>query len=203
MNSKPDRTLRERLLEMETPNAAQQEAHRQRVQVILDTRLSGAKRVGFAALALVGLLTAIALSSPAFDPPRNWDESFAALLYRLFAIFGFLACVAWIILTSWAAYTGVLRRRHRPWVMTTTLAMGFVYLALPVFTFVVPLSHKGGPPLLGTQLSLMAFSLLNTLGLCVILGVVYRGQFKSQEKLLEIEYRLADLAEKIEERLKS
>lgn len=31
-----------------------------------------------------------------------------------------------------------------------------------------------------------------------ILGVLYRGQFKSQEKLLEIECRLADLAERLD-----
>lgn len=31
-----------------------------------------------------------------------------------------------------------------------------------------------------------------------ILGVLYRGRFKSQEKLLEIECRLADLAERLD-----
>ncbi|NLH42510.1 MAG: hypothetical protein GX448_11785 [Planctomycetes bacterium] len=31
-----------------------------------------------------------------------------------------------------------------------------------------------------------------------ILGVLYRGQFQSQEKLLEIECRLADLAERLD-----
>jgi hypothetical protein len=34
-------------------------------------------------------------------------------------------------------------------------------------------------------------------GLRAILGVLYRRQFQSQEKLLEIEYRLADLGEKL------
>jgi len=195
---KPDKTLRERLLEMETLNATQQEVHRPHVQAILDTRLSGAKRVGFATLALVGLLTAICLGKPAFDPPRNWDEAVAALLYRLFAIFGFFACVAWVILTGWAAFSGVLRRTHRPWIVATTLAMGFIYLALLAFVFVLPVVHEESMALLGTQLTLMAFFLLNTIGLCVVLGTVYRGQFRSEEKLLEIEYRLADLAEKID-----
>jgi hypothetical protein len=45
----------------------------------------------------------------------------------------------------------------------------------------------------------MGFFVLNTIGLCVILAVLYRGQFKSREKLLEIGYRLADLAETIED----
>ena len=67
-----------------------------------------------------------------------------------------------------------------------------------MFVFVVPISHEESRAVLGTQLALIGFFLLNTIGLCAILGVLYRGQFKSQEKLLEIEYRLAELMEKIE-----
>jgi len=49
----------------------------------------------------------------------------------------------------------------------------------------------------------MAFFLLNIIGLCAILGTLYRGQFKSEEKLLEIEYHLADLAERTDPQAKS
>lgn len=80
--------------------------------------------------------------------------------------------------------------------------MGFFYLVTLVFVFAVPLSHQESRAMLGTQMTLIGFFLLNTIGLCAILGVLYRGQFKSQEKLLEIEYRLADLAEKIGDRPK-
>jgi hypothetical protein len=73
--------------------------------------------------------------------------------------------------------------------------MGFFYLITLVF--VVPISRLESRAMLATQMALIGFFLFNTIGLCAILGVLYRGQFKSQEKLLEIEYRIADLAEKI------
>ncbi len=51
--------------------------------------------------------------------------------------------------------------------------------------------------MLGTQLALMAFFMLNTAGLCVILSMLYRTRLDNQEKLLKIEYQLADLSEQI------
>jgi hypothetical protein len=79
----------------------------------------------------------------------------------------------------------------------TTLATGFCSLVTLMFIFVMPIPHEESRAVLGTQLALIGFFLLNAIGLCVILGVLYRGQFKSREKLLEIEYIIADLAERI------
>jgi hypothetical protein len=101
------------------------------------------------------------------------------------------------------AISGTIRRTHRPWIVATSLTMGFCYLVTMMFVFVVPISHEESRAELGTQLGLIWFFLLNTIGLCTILGVLYRGQFKSQEKLLEIEYRLADLAEKLGDKRQS
>jgi uncharacterized membrane protein YozB (DUF420 family) len=189
-----DKTLRERLLNMETLSATQGGMPQEQVQAMLDARLSTAKRIGFGLLVLVGVWTAIGFGKPAFTPQSNWEEAF---VYRLFMIFAFLVCVAWTTLTGWAAISGMVRRTHRPWIVATTLTMGFFYLGTLMFIFVVPVAHEESRSMLATQFALMGFFLLNTIGLCAILGVLYRGQFKSQEKLLEIEYRLAELAEKI------
>jgi len=50
---------------------------------------------------------------------------------------------------------------------------------------------------LSEQLALAAFFVLILVGLYLILRVVYRMEFRTQEKLLGIEYRLAELAEKV------
>jgi len=189
-----DKTLRERLLNMETLSATQGGMPQEQVQAMLDARLSTAKRIGFGLLVLVGVWTAVGFGKPAFTPQSNWEEAF---VYRLFMIFAFLVCVAWTVLAGRAAMSGVVRRTHRPWIVATTLTMGFFYLGTLMFIFVVPVAHEESRSMLATQFALMGFFLLNTIGLCAILGVLYRGQFKSQEKLLEIEYRLAELAEKI------
>jgi hypothetical protein len=171
--------------------------YQEQVQAMLDTRLSVAKRIGFALLALVGLWTAGGFSAPAFTSRRSMDEE---ILYRLPMIFSFLLSVAWMALTGWAALRGVVRRTHRPWIAATTLAMGFVYIVTLMFIFATPIAQEESRAVLGTQYALIGFFLLNTIGLCAILGVLYRGQFRSQEKLLEIQYRLAELAEKVEKR---
>lgn len=195
--SESDKTLRERLLDMETPNVRPEETCEKQVRALLNTRLTVAGRIGFAFLALVGLLTAYGLSTPASSSRRNMEEE---MLYRLPMIFSFLVSVAWTVLTGWAALSGVIRRTHRPWIAATALALGFVYIVVLMFVFVTPISQEESRAMLGTQFALIGFFLLNTIGLCAVLGVLYRGQFKSQEKLLEIQYRLADLAEKIEKR---
>ena len=193
--SEIDKTLRERLLNMETLHPMTKGTYREQVQAMLDTRLDIAQRIGFALLALVGLLTAIGFSGPASTDTHNMEGT---VLYQVPMIFGFLVSAAWTALTGWAALRGVIRRTHRPWIAATALAMGFVYIVTLMFIFVTPISQEESRTALGTQFTLVGFFLLNTIGLCAILGVLYRGQFKSQEKLLEIEYRLADLAEKIE-----
>mgnify|MGYP005857840621 CR=1 FL=1 len=199
--NRPYETLRERLLNMETLSSTPGELPREQVRRILDARLTVAIRIGFGFLAFVGACTAIAFAGPAGrDGGSNWEQTF---IYRMIMIFAFLVCVAWTILTGWVAASGVVRRAQRPWIAVTSLAMGFFYLVTLVFVFVVPISHLESRAMLGTQMALIGFFLFNTIGLCTILTVLYRGQFKSQEKLLEIEYRIADLAEKIEERPRS
>lgn len=192
--NEPNRTFRERLLNMETSNSAGGTLSREQMRAMLDTRLDVAKRIGFGSLALIGVCTAIGFGKPLFSTHTNWDE---AWIYQLFMIFAFLVSIAWTILTGWAAISGVVRRTHRPWIVATTLAMAFSCLVLLMFVFVVPIANEESRVMLGTQLALMGFFLLNMVGLCTILGVLYRGQFRSQEKLLEIEYRLADLSEKL------
>ena|GEM_PF-6614222 len=75
--------------------------------------------------------------------------------------------------------------------------MGFFLIVTLMFALLFPIALENRP-LLGAQIALMGFFLLVTVGLCTILSVLYRTQFDNQEKIVEIEYRLADLAEKLE-----
>lgn len=189
-----DKTFRERLLNMERLNLTP-EGRRELVREMLDKRLNLMSRVGFALLAFIGLCSVVGFGSPAFSGHSNWE---AVFIYRLFMILGFFLAVGWTVLTGWTAVSGVMRQALRPWLAATTFAMGFFYLAMLMFVFVIPISHEESRAELGTQLALLWFFLLNTVGLCAVLCVLYRGQFRSQEKLLEIEYRLADLSEKLD-----
>jgi hypothetical protein len=189
-----DKRLRERLLEMETLDEAPRQTYGDQIKAMLDGRLDPVKRIGFALLALIGLLSVIGFGGPAGRDDEAWE---AVFVFRLLMIAAVLVSMAWTALTGWAALSGVCRRSHRPWIAALALAMVFFYLVALMFVFAVPVSQQESRALAGTQWVLVGFFLLNTVGLGATLAVVYHGQFKSQEKLLEIEYRIADLAERI------
>lgn len=192
--NEPDRRLREGLLEMETLNEAHRHTCGDQIKAMLDGKLDPVKRIGFALLALVGLLSVIGFGGPASRDDESWEEVF---VFRLLMIMAVLVSMAWTALTGWAALSGVCRRSHRPWLAALALAMVFFYLVALMFVFAVPISQEESRAIAGTQWVLVGFFFLNTVGLGTTLAVLYHGQFKNQEKLLEIEYRIADLAEKV------
>ncbi|UCD49684.1 MAG: hypothetical protein JSW27_19390 [Phycisphaerales bacterium] len=196
---RPDKSVRERLLKMETLNGAQRQTYGNQIKAMLDGRLDPIKRIGFGLLALIALLSVIGFGGPASREDESWEEVF---VFRLLMIVAVLVSMAWTALTGWTALSGVCRRSHRPWIAAMALAMVFFYIVALMFIFALPISQEESRALVGTQWVLVGFFFLNTVGLCATLAVLYRGQFKSQEKLLEIEYRLADRAEQIGGRAK-
>ncbi len=193
--NEPERTFGDRLAALERPDPAFKQRYERQVQNMLQNKLSPIKRIGFVLLALVGLGATIYYGGFFFVPRRSsWEYD---LLVRFFMIPAFFVSIIWTILTGWAAVAGSSPRSQRPWIAATALAMVFFYFVTLAFMFVVPLQHEESRALLGTQLALMAFFMLNTVGLCVILGVLYRTRFDSQERLLKIEYQLAALSERM------
>lgn len=192
--SKTDTGLRERLLEMETPSEGHRHAYGDRIRAMLNGKLDRVQRIGFALLALVGILSILGFGGPAGREGEAWEEVF---IFRMLMIAAVLVSVVWTVLTGWAAWSGVCRRSHRPWIAALALAMVFFYIVALMSVFAVPISTQESRAIAGTQWVLVGFFFLNTVGLGVTLAMLYHGQFKSQEKLLEIEYRIADLAEKI------
>jgi hypothetical protein len=188
------RTFGDKLVAIETPNPEFRLKYERQVRAMLENKLSPVKRIGFALLALVGLLAAARYFTAMFPSHRPWEVEWITYFFMVPA---FLVAVAWTGLTSWAAVAGSSPRSQRPWLVAAGLAMAFFYLITLMFMFVLPLSHEESRTMLGTQLALMAFFMLNTAGLCIILGVLYRARFDNQEKLLKIEYHLADLSEQI------
>ena len=79
--------------------------------------------------------------------------------------------------------------------------MGFAVITQLMFMYIIPITRENPLDLrsvLGTQLIFTLFFFLIILVLCVILKKIYNSEIKTREKLLEIEYRIADIAEKLE-----
>lgn len=199
--TEPNKTLRERLLDMETPNVNQKEACERQVQALLERRLSVPARVGLGLLAILGALLVrdfLYLWRWALPPDGEMSRSVTGTVWFVGVAFG----VVYTALSGYAAVRGRLGSRIRPSLMAGTgAAMAFVYMVVRVFGMEYPLlrydPHDGRILLVG-QLGAAVFFLLVFGGLYLILRVVYRMEYKTQEKLLELEYRLVDLAERFD-----
>ncbi len=191
-----NKTFSEKLLEMEKPNTTYKEQFEQQLQTVLEKRLNYAWRVGLAILGIVGLLIAIPCGEMAFSTRVG---SGLALFVHIVYLSGMVLALSWAILMGWVAVRGKLNLRIQlSRIVTIGIALGFFFMLDFTGRFVLPLARDENKPVFGTLLVLIGFFFIVTFVLCLILRVLYRAEFKTREKLLEIEYRLAELAEKLE-----
>jgi Na+/proline symporter len=193
-----DRTFRNKLLDVEKTNATYKQRYEKEVRAMFEKKLSYLGRAGFAALAVVGLLAALPFADLAFSKVGAGMGFYA----RVVTVPGLVLALAWAVLMGWVAIRGKLSLRTLPpRIASIGIVLGFFCIVLYLFVFIVPITRNNPTDwrsIFGIQLALIAFFFLVTIGLCVVLRILYRTQFQTREKLLEIEYRIAELAEKVE-----
>ena len=196
--SELDKSMSEKLLNMEKPNTAKLAEYQRQMQTILSKKLSLFGRVGFAALAIFGLVAALPFAELSFS---NVGPGMKCVV-RIVTIPGLVIALAWALLTGWIAASGRFNLRTLPpRIAGLGIALGFFGVVLYLFVFIVPITMHDptdARSIFGIQISLIAFFFLVIVGLCIVLRLLYRIQFQIREKLLEIEYRIAELAEKVE-----
>jgi Na+/proline symporter len=182
----------DRLLAMEKTSPIYKEQYERKVKAMLEKKLSRIQRVGFALLAVIGICATILFC--------NMVQKKQEDIWRLFTVPPLVLAIIWTLLTGWITVTGKLKlRSQRLGIIIIALAMCFFTVVAFMLIWIIPLSRRdiSDLPVLGTQLTLVGFFLVNTIGLCVVLAGLNRLDFRSREKLLEIECRLVDLTEKI------
>ena len=193
-----DTKMRDRLLDVEKTNIAHREEYKKYMQDMVSRKLSFLGRIGFAALAIVGLLAALPFAELTFSKVGQG----MAFVIRIVTVPGLILALTWAVVMGWIAARGKFNLRTLPPRMAGLgIALGFFGVVLYLFVFIVPITMHDptdARSIFGIQLSLIAFFFLVILALCVVLRILYRIQFQTREKLLEIEYRIAELAEKVE-----
>jgi len=183
----------DRLLAMEKTSPIYKEQYERKVKGMLEQKLSRIQRIGFAILAVIGICATILF----FNMVQKKQEN----IWRLFTVPPLVLAFIWTLLTGWITVTGKLKlRSQRLGIIIIALALCFFTVVAFMLIWIIPLSRRdiSDLPILGTQLALVGFFLVNTIGLCVVLAGLNRLDFRSREKLLEIECRLVDLTEKID-----
>lgn len=197
--NRANKTFRDELLDMEKPNPTYNKKYRKELQAMLEMKLNYFWRAGFAILSVVGLLAAISFIEMASSRMGHSD---LGLFVRVVTVSGAILAVAWTILTGWIAARGKLNLMTQPArIAAIGIAFGFFLMAYFMFVFVLPIAMAYPTDyrsICGIHLALMGFFLVVTIGLCLILRALYRTESRTREKLLEIEYRLVELGEKIQ-----
>ncbi len=201
--NKPDKMLRERLLDMETRDVSQKEMHERQVKAMLEKKLSVWARIGLGLLAGIGLLAARHSMGilRTYLPLEGMSNS----VTYTFVLTGLVLALVWTGLTGYLAVRGRFGSIVRPaLVVGVGVAMAFFFVVMHTFfSNVCLMAVKPTDWVLDWRvrlnewLAIAVLSMVTLIGICLILRVAYRIEFKTQEKLLKIEYRLAELAEKI------
>lgn len=198
--NKKERTFRDKLLELNKPNQSYKDKYEKEIKKMLEKKLNYLWRAGFGILSLLGLLVAVPFLKLAFAHMGRQND--LGLFVRIVTVSGAILALAWMVLMGWITATGKLNLKNHPTYMATIgIAIGFFLIAYFLFILVLPIAiiePIDYRSICGIHLALLGFFFVVTISLCLIIRALYRVEFRTREKLLQIEYRLADMAEKLE-----
>jgi MFS family permease len=183
-----EKDFRDRLLDAERFSPALKEKYEKEVQEMLEQKLTGVRRWAYICGAAMGVGFALLFGTVAILAPREFP-----ILGRIAFVTGAVFGLAFAGLAGWIAKKGTLKLKTHP-VAMAGMAWGFTVIMVVLFMFL----GSGLPdPIIGVRMIVIGLVFLVGAAVGLILARVEQAQLKTQEKLLEIEYRLAQMAEQI------
>ena len=202
-----NKTFDEKLLGQEKINPSLKERHEKEKKKMLEKNISISEKVCLGVLLFIGIFFNVYFFTTLFKTlPMIPPDNMIRITYP-FVILGLLLSIAWVILLVYLIISGNSNSRiNLSLIIGIGLAIGFILTV--VFTFISEFSILSIEPQdwrvkLQEQLAIAMFFMFVFLGLYLILRKLYMLEFKTQEKLLEIELHLAELSEKLESSNKS
>lgn len=181
--NKPNRVFRERLLDAEQVTPALKERYHKELQPMLEKQLAGMRRWIWLGVAVMGLGFAVGFGTLAVVLPSDFPWS-GRLIFAAGALFG----IGFGLLGLKVFRRGSLDLKFDTWA-----ANGMAW-ALPVL--VATVAMVAAPDnVVGLRMILSGLVFLVMGAAFLIRHVVEQSELKTREKLLEIEYRLVELAD--------
>jgi cation transport ATPase len=174
---------REHLLALEAEDPALRAEYERRLEAMLEVPLTTTRRVLTIAVAVVAAAMAVLFVALVATESVPWKTQGAFALGMLFA-------------AGWVAYAVRILRRgsyHRRTDSTTAANMAWAFTMLTAVAFALAAPHKD---------PFVIFGFLFLLPAAVILlrTVAEQSELRTHERLMELEYKLARLAETLEKR---
>lgn len=185
MNS-DNHAFRERLLKQEQASPALKERYTKEIQAMLEKRVTGLHRFGWLVAAISGLGFAVLFGTLAILAPVEFPWS-GRLIFALGVPFG----IGWMVLGIRVFRQGAINSKP-----DSGGAAGMAW-GLPVLVVTVVLA-SAPDDIVGVRMIVSALAFLIMGALFLLRHVVEQSELKTREKLLQIEYRLAELVEIVE-----
>ncbi|MHC4155421.1 MAG: hypothetical protein ACYST6_10940 [Planctomycetota bacterium] len=187
--NKSDKTLRDKLVDMEKPNANYREEYEKEVRAMFEKKLTGLTRTWAIVGLIMGLGFFILFGSLAVIVPREFPL-WGRFIWALGAVFG----LGFAGLETWVLKKGAVNLKTDNMAMA---GLGWAFVVIVASTILV-FSARFPDPMKGVRalIAVLIFLVLAAVGL--LKAFIQRSEVNTREKLLEIEYRIAELAEKVE-----
>lgn len=184
--SRTKQSFRNQLLDMESTNPTLQERYESEVEAMIEKQLVGREKAGHILGLVLGLGFLIGFGNVAIFMSDGLPL-FARASFILGSLFG----------GAFAAMEVVILRKGTINLKTDSMAAagavwGFVVIIMTIFL----LNADKFPDPTRMLAAMIIFEIMA--GLQLLKAIVERSEVKTQEKLLEIEYQIAALAEKLE-----
>ncbi len=180
-----NRGFRQRLLDAEQVNLVLKERYHKELQAMFEKKLSGARRWVWLGSVILGAVFTLQFGTLAVLAPSGFPW-WGRLMFVGGAIFG----IGWAVLG-----VKILRRGSIDLKFDATMYNGMIW---GFVVFMVTLSMVFAPQnAVGLRMIVTALVFLVMGAVFLIRHVVEQSELKTREKLLEIEYSLAELAERM------
>ena len=167
---------------------------------MLEKKVSTHVRIGIVILAAYGIL-----SICTYVDLLSWALPYEGMSNTVtygFVLSGFILAITFTLLTVYLVIFGKFGSIIKPsLIIGLGAAMSFfLVVAWTFFTEItlLEINPQDWRVKLQEQLAVVIFFMLVFIGLYLILRALYKLEFKTHEKLLEVELRIADIAEKME-----
>ena len=184
-----DKTFRNKLLDMEKPNANYKEKYKKEVLAMFEKKLTGVRKLSHVGGLILGLFFLVLFGTMAVITPKEFPL-WGRFIFALGAIFG----LAFAGLSAWILKKGTVNLKEDE-MASAGLAWGFIVI---VATVVLVFSGRLPDRLIGIHMLVSLLFFLVMAAVFMIRAFVQRSELNTREKLLEIEYHIAELAEKLE-----
>jgi len=189
--NKSNNTFRDKLLDMEIPTPALKEKYEREVQAMVEKKLTGLRKLGTVVSLVMGLGFFVLFGTLAVIVPKEFPL-WGRAIWAVGSVFGL----------TFAGLAVLVLKKGTVNLKTDDMAMAGLGWGFIVIMATITLVFSGQLPdrtiAIKMLVSLLIFEVAAAVGL--LKAIIERSEVKTREKLLKIEYRLAEISEKIDKK---